>query len=129
MLGAWPPGDVGERRILDGLVVGGEPAVVEHLREDCEDLRVRLPDLVEQDVDRTVKQIEKAGGKALALIADVSHPVQMKNSVDALADYYGRLDVVFANADRIMVMYAGRIVEIGPGPGAIPVPLARRCRA
>ena len=63
-----------------------------------EDASVGVLDLKEQDVDRTVKQIEKAGGKALGLIADVSDPVQMKNSIDTLAAYYGRLDVVFANA-------------------------------
>jgi NAD(P)-dependent dehydrogenase (short-subunit alcohol dehydrogenase family) len=52
----------------------------------------------EKDVDRTVKQIEKANGRALPLVADVSDPEQMMKSIDALAAKYGRLDVVFANA-------------------------------
>jgi NAD(P)-dependent dehydrogenase (short-subunit alcohol dehydrogenase family) len=59
---------------------------------------VGVLDLDEKDVNSTVKQIEKAGGKALALVADVSDPEQMKKAVDALAKEYGRLDVVFANA-------------------------------
>jgi NAD(P)-dependent dehydrogenase (short-subunit alcohol dehydrogenase family) len=59
---------------------------------------VGVLDLDEKDVTRTVKQIEKAGGKALPLVADVSDPEQMKKAIDALAGEYGRLDVVFANA-------------------------------
>ena len=59
---------------------------------------VGVLDLDEKDVDRTVKQVEKADGKALPLVADVSDPEQMKKAVDALAAEYGRLDVVFANA-------------------------------
>jgi NAD(P)-dependent dehydrogenase (short-subunit alcohol dehydrogenase family) len=59
---------------------------------------VGVLDLDEKDVDRTVKQIEKAGGKALALVADVSDPEQMQKAIDTLAKEFGRLDVVFANA-------------------------------
>jgi NAD(P)-dependent dehydrogenase (short-subunit alcohol dehydrogenase family) len=59
---------------------------------------VGVLDLDEKEVTRTVKQIEKAGGKALPLVADVSDPDQMKKAVDSLANEYGRLDVVFANA-------------------------------
>ena len=59
---------------------------------------VGVLDLNEKDVDRIVKQIEKAEGKALPLVADVSDPEQMQKAIDALAAEYGRLDVVFANA-------------------------------
>ena len=59
---------------------------------------VGVLDLDENEVTRTVKEIEQAGGKALALVADVSNPDQMKRAIDALAREYGRIDVVFANA-------------------------------
>ena len=59
---------------------------------------VGVLDLDENEVTRTVKEIEQAGGKGLALVADVSNPDQMKRAIDALAREYGRIDVVFANA-------------------------------
>jgi NAD(P)-dependent dehydrogenase (short-subunit alcohol dehydrogenase family) len=73
----------------------GKAAALMFAREGA---AVGVLDLNEKDVDRTVKQIEKAEGKALPLVADVSDPEQMQKAIDALAAEYGRLDVVFANA-------------------------------
>lgn len=50
------------------------------------------------EVERVVKQIERAGGEAVALVADVSQPSQMQKAVEALAEKWGRIDIVFANA-------------------------------
>lgn len=46
----------------------------------------------------TVDEIKRQGGEALALTADVSQPDQMEAAIRQLADRFGRLDVVFANA-------------------------------
>lgn len=51
-----------------------------------------------EDLDKVVGQIEKAGGEATVLLADVSKADEMKAAVDQLVSEYGRLDVVFANA-------------------------------
>src|SRR5215212_2401524 len=52
----------------------------------------------DEEIQATVQEIEKAGGQALPLLADISHADQMKDAVDWLVRKYGRLDIVFANA-------------------------------
>lgn len=52
----------------------------------------------ENDLDDAVAEIDAAGGEAVALVADVSDAEQMRSAVDRLADRWGRLDIVFANA-------------------------------
>jgi len=52
-----------------------------------------------EDVLReVVAEIEAAGGKAVALPADVSQADEVKASIDRLVEHWGRLDIVFANA-------------------------------
>src|SRR3712207_4346067 len=46
----------------------------------------------------TVSQIEDVCGEALALVADISDAVEMRDAVERLAGRWGRLDFVFANA-------------------------------
>lgn len=52
----------------------------------------------EGDLQKVVKQIERSGGEAIALVADVSQPDQMSRAVQQLGDRWGRIDFVFANA-------------------------------
>lgn len=52
----------------------------------------------EGEISKVVKQIERAGGEAIALVADVSQPSQMQKAVESLAEKWGRIDIVFANA-------------------------------
>lgn len=51
-----------------------------------------------EEVETTVNEIQQGGGKALALVADVASPADMQRAVKTLANTYGRIDVVFANA-------------------------------
>jgi NAD(P)-dependent dehydrogenase (short-subunit alcohol dehydrogenase family) len=51
-----------------------------------------------EDLDKVVGEIEKAGGQATVLLADISKVDEVKAAVDQLVKEYGRLDVVFANA-------------------------------
>jgi NAD(P)-dependent dehydrogenase (short-subunit alcohol dehydrogenase family) len=51
-----------------------------------------------ENISQTVEEIESAGGKALAIVADVADASDMENAVKSLTDEYGRLDIVFANA-------------------------------
>ncbi len=49
-------------------------------------------------LQETTEAIRATGGEALALLADVSDADAMARAVDALAETWGRLDIVFANA-------------------------------
>ena len=51
-----------------------------------------------EDLDEVVGEIEKAGGQATVLLADISKVDEVKAAVEQLVKEYGRLDVVFANA-------------------------------
>jgi NAD(P)-dependent dehydrogenase (short-subunit alcohol dehydrogenase family) len=50
------------------------------------------------EIEKVVKQIERASGEAIALSADVSQPSEMQKAVETLAEKWGRLDIVLANA-------------------------------
>ena len=52
----------------------------------------------EAEIRKTADEIERAGGKAIPLVADVAEDGQMKKAVADLVQAYGRLDIVFANA-------------------------------
>ena len=52
----------------------------------------------EDVLKEVVAEIEAAGGKAVALPADVSQADEVKASIERLVEYWGRLDIVFANA-------------------------------
>lgn len=52
----------------------------------------------EDELRDTVDEIRRAGGKAIAVLADVSSPEQMQAAVQQTINEWGRLDFVFANA-------------------------------
>jgi len=52
----------------------------------------------EAEIRKTADEIERAGGKAIPLVADVADDGQMRQAVADLVQAYGRLDIVFANA-------------------------------
>jgi NAD(P)-dependent dehydrogenase (short-subunit alcohol dehydrogenase family) len=63
-----------------------------------EGARVGLLDLEARELEALATEIESDGGKALVVTADVSRPDDVRKAVDDLADVWGRLDIVFANA-------------------------------
>jgi NAD(P)-dependent dehydrogenase (short-subunit alcohol dehydrogenase family) len=52
----------------------------------------------EKDLQKVVEKIEKAGGKAAAVVADISSPLEMSRALEKTIETFGRLDIVFANA-------------------------------
>jgi NAD(P)-dependent dehydrogenase (short-subunit alcohol dehydrogenase family) len=52
----------------------------------------------ESQLHKVVDEIERAGGRAIALTADVREPAQMQAAIQRLADEWGRIDIVVANA-------------------------------
>lgn len=73
----------------------GKAAAVLFAREGA---RVGALSRTAEEVHRTVEEIRSAGGEAVPLVADVADAPAMKAAVRQLAEAYGRLDVVFANA-------------------------------
>jgi NAD(P)-dependent dehydrogenase (short-subunit alcohol dehydrogenase family) len=52
----------------------------------------------EGEIRKVAEEIERAGGRAIALVADVADEGQMRKAVADLVQAHGRLDIVFANA-------------------------------
>jgi NAD(P)-dependent dehydrogenase (short-subunit alcohol dehydrogenase family) len=51
-----------------------------------------------EELEKTVKEIEDAGGEGLVVVADTSEPDEVEDAVRQVVERWGRLDVVFANA-------------------------------
>jgi NAD(P)-dependent dehydrogenase (short-subunit alcohol dehydrogenase family) len=51
-----------------------------------------------EEIEETVQIIQRAGGNAIAIDADISSPEEMQAACETLVNQYGRLDIVFANA-------------------------------
>lgn len=51
-----------------------------------------------EELEETVAQIKSDNGEAIPLIADISQPEEMQQAIQQIADKWGRLDIVFANA-------------------------------
>lgn len=50
------------------------------------------------EISAVVEEIQRAGGEAVALEADISNPQEMEGACNKLNDAFGSLDIVFANA-------------------------------
>ncbi|SMF35413.1 NAD(P)-dependent dehydrogenase, short-chain alcohol dehydrogenase family [Xaviernesmea oryzae] len=60
--------------------------------------KVAVLSRTESEIRKTKEEIEAAGGKALALTADVSLEGDMKVAIDTMVSAWGQLDIVVANA-------------------------------
>lgn len=60
--------------------------------------KVAVLSRTESEIRKTKEEIEAAGGKALALTADVSLEGDMKVAIDTMVSAWGKLDIVVANA-------------------------------
>lgn len=60
--------------------------------------RVAVLGRTRDELDDTVGQITGQGGTAMALVADVTDPAALQAAYSELAERWGRLDTVFANA-------------------------------
>lgn len=52
----------------------------------------------ESEIRKTAAQIEAEGGRALAVVTDVTDPDQVRHLIATTVDTFGRLDVAFNNA-------------------------------
>ncbi|QJW91026.1 SDR family oxidoreductase [Spirosoma taeanense] len=92
-----------QRREMDGkvaLVTGagsgiGKAAAILLAQEGANVIAISR---TEDEINQTVEEIKKAGGKGIAIPADISSPEDMQKVYAEVEQQYGRLDVVFANA-------------------------------
>ena len=73
----------------------GKAAALRLAEEGC---AVGVLTHTKEDAEQVVAEIAAAGGRAMALVADVSNEDQMKATVTELVREYDRLDYLFANA-------------------------------
>lgn len=52
----------------------------------------------QEEIEKTVTQIQASQGEAIPLVADISQPEQMQQATEQIINRWGRLDLVFANA-------------------------------
>ena len=60
--------------------------------------KVAVSGRTKEELDAVVREIEDAGGEALAIVADIAEVDDLKRAYDQIIETYGRLDIVFANA-------------------------------
>lgn len=63
-----------------------------------EGAKVALLGRSEDELQKTLTEIESRGGTAISVIGDISQPEQMQQANQKVVDEWGRLDIVFANA-------------------------------
>lgn len=63
-----------------------------------EGARVALLGRSEEELEKTLAEIEGNGGAAIPVVADISQPEQMQQATRQIIDQWGRLDIIFANA-------------------------------
>lgn len=63
-----------------------------------EGAKVATIDRTPDKSQKTVDQIKQAGGDGMVTIADISQPEQVQQSMDKIAQEWGTIDFVFANA-------------------------------
>ena len=73
----------------------GRATAVRFAREGA---KVGLLSHTGHEIEAAVREIEGAGGTAMALTADVAEEQPMRTAVDQLVGRWGKLDIVFANA-------------------------------
>lgn len=60
--------------------------------------KIAIADFVEESAASVAKEVEKAGGEAIALTADVSNTSDIENIVQSVVDRFGRIDILVNNA-------------------------------
>ncbi|OTP66581.1 3-oxoacyl-[acyl-carrier protein] reductase [Caballeronia sordidicola] len=93
--------------IVTGSSRGIGAAVVKRLAEDGFAVAINYSGDA-APANKLASTIKEAGGKALAIKADVSDPAEVKNLFDAVATEFGRIDVLVNNAG---IMKLAKLVD------------------
>jgi NAD(P)-dependent dehydrogenase (short-subunit alcohol dehydrogenase family) len=93
----------GKAAIITGAASGLGLSIAEAMAESG--ARVALFDVNQHDLEEAELRLRKIGADVLIKTVDVADRNQMRRSIDAVANEFGRLDIAFGNAG------------IGAGPG------------
>jgi NAD(P)-dependent dehydrogenase (short-subunit alcohol dehydrogenase family) len=93
----------GKNAIITGAAVGIGPAYAEALA--AEGVNVAVCDIREEILDHPAK-LEAAGVKAVAWVADVSVPEDVRKVVDGTVEAFGGIDILISNAGKCWVSVA-----------------------
>lgn len=63
-----------------------------------EGAKIATLDRTPEKGQKTIDQIKQTGGEAMMTTADISYPEQVQQSMDKIAETWGKIDIVFANA-------------------------------
>lgn len=99
----------GKVALVTGAARGIGRAIALRLAQDRAAVVANYSGSVKQ-AEETVVEIEKAGGKAVAVRADVSKVADVKRLFDAAVERYGRIDILVNNAG---VMFTKPVAEVG----------------
>jgi NAD(P)-dependent dehydrogenase (short-subunit alcohol dehydrogenase family) len=102
-------GLIGKIALATGVSRSIGRAIVQGLAQDVAAVVVNYAASAKQ-AQETVGLIEKAGGKAAAVQADVSKVADVKRLFDTCLEKFGRLDILVNNAG---VMFTKPVVEVG----------------
>lgn len=95
--------------LVTGSGAGIGRAIALRLASDGFDVIVN--DISEASIKNVSNEIEQLGQRSLAIAADVSNRGQVFSMVDQTVDYFGRLDVMVANAGIVQVKPLMEITE------------------
>jgi 3-oxoacyl-[acyl-carrier protein] reductase len=87
----------GKVAIVTGASKGIGASIAKHLAAEGASVVVNYASSKE-GADKVVAEIEKAGGKAIAVGGDVSKSAEAQGIVDAAIKHYGRIDILVNNA-------------------------------
>ena len=92
-----PAGELtGKVALVTGAGSGiGKATAIVFAREGA---KVALLDRTEESLEKTVEEIEALGGHTLKISADISFVPDMERALATIAEQWGTLDIVFANA-------------------------------
>src|SRR5205085_9896200 len=64
----------------------------------AEGAKVAVLSLTPANVDRTVSELEAAGGVAIGVVCDISNPDQITSAVERVVAAFGQIDILVNNA-------------------------------
>jgi NAD(P)-dependent dehydrogenase (short-subunit alcohol dehydrogenase family) len=68
------------------------------LRLAADGARVAVLGRTADELEEVVSEVERDGGEAMAGTADIAKPDEIRDAIDEIAEKWGRIDILFANA-------------------------------
>lgn len=100
----------GKVAIITGASRGIGRAIAERLAQDGASVVISYAQSVDK-AKEVVESVEAAGGKALAVQADVSKPPEIRRLFEQSVEHFGQLDILVNNAGTILYKPIAQVTE------------------